>query len=286
MVLKHPVLQKEPMVTMFLTIPTDLSAWRKQAHPEIIEELEGKRILKKFIDSWDPAIESTWAAAEALVVDTQNWWAKIALLVERLEKRKQLYIGDSLKLVEAMRQFSVRTPKLYLIEPSDVGLINSGMESVAKHVRTLLLLLKDESQMAEEGILKDIREYNEYLTALYNLFERRKTLETFNMAAVKARIEGNQQRLAVLKKKTDVRPSEIDHLVGVINEDKETVLKMTNREWLVRECIWEEFLMFQETQYQISRVWAEWLGDRLKYDELQVENWSQLVDEMLQVPIE
>ncbi|GMG20194.1 unnamed protein product [Ambrosiozyma monospora] len=41
---KHPILSKESMVIMFLTVPNDFSNWKKFANIEIVDEFEGVRV--------------------------------------------------------------------------------------------------------------------------------------------------------------------------------------------------------------------------------------------------
>ncbi|GMM39064.1 Mvp1 protein [Saccharomycopsis crataegensis] len=283
-VMKHPVLSKEAIVIMFLTIPAELSVWRKQTPLEILEEFEGKRISKRFIDSWDNNHENVWEDAENSLIGIQNNWAKITLLVERFEKRKQLYNTDNQKFIEVLGEFIKTTNKVYSVEPSDISPINVGIKSMSTHIKTSAALLKDESQLIEDGILKEFKEYNEYLTSLYGLFERRKRLGGNNIHEIKKKVEQSQGKLGQLKKKSDVKGSEVDNLVQTINNDKQLVIRQTNRDWLIKECVQQEFLMFQETQYKITKVFQEWVSDRLKYSELHSENWSQLADALQAMP--
>lgn len=283
-VMKHPILSKEPMVIMFLTIPTELSTWRKQSNIEIIEEFEGQRISKRFIDQWDNNTAQVWADAEKSLVLMQNSWAKISLLVERFERRKQLYNTDNQKFIEILNNLTLTTGQVYSVDPSDIGSINVGLKNIATHIKTSTSLISDESQLIEDGILKEFKEFNEYLTAIYGVFERRKKVGGNNISELKKKVEQNQARLSQLKKKSDVKGSDIDTLVQMINSDKQQIIKQTNRDWLIKECIQQEFAMFQETQYKITKIFQEWVSDRLKYSELHSENWSQLVDSLQDMP--
>lgn len=42
---------------------------------------------------------------------------------------------------------------------------------------------------------------------------------------------------------------------------------------------------FQDSQYQVSRWNQDWAQERVKYSELQADNWRQLNDQLESMPI-
>jgi sorting nexin-8 len=53
----------------------------------------------------------------------------------------------------------------------------------------------------------------------------------------------------------------------------------------IKECIRDELSFFQSTQYHISRLNQDWAQERVKYSELQADNWKQLQEELESMPI-
>lgn len=53
----------------------------------------------------------------------------------------------------------------------------------------------------------------------------------------------------------------------------------------MKECIRDELVYFQSTQYHISRTHQDWAQERVKYSELQADNWKQLHDELESMPV-
>lgn len=267
---------------IFLTVPAELTLWRKQTNVEVIEEFEGKRISKKFISDWSPNNVKIWAHAEKSLAGIQHQWEKVTLLVERFERRKQLYNNDNLKLVQVLGSLSLEP--IYTVQPSDVSSIDQGLRGVARHLTTSSSLIQDETQLIEDGILSEFKEYNEYLVCLAGLFERNHRLGGNRIEEIKKKVEASQARLIQLKKKSDAKGSDIDALVSTINEDKQEIIRQSNRDWLIKECILQEFSLFQQTQYKVSKLFQEWVADRLKYSELHCENWSQLGELLQEMP--
>lgn len=47
-----------------------------------------------------------------------------------------------------------------------------------------------------------------------------------------------------------------------------------NRTIFIKECIRDELLFFQHTQFSIGRAMQDWAAERVKYGELMAENWN------------
>ena len=52
----------------------------------------------------------------------------------------------------------------------------------------------------------------------------------------------------------------------------------------VKESMRDELIYFQQSQYQISHLHQDWSQERVKYSELQADNWRQLSDEVEGMP--
>lgn len=69
------------------------------------------------------------------------------------------------------------------------------------------------------------------------------------------------------------------------NQDKESIVQQHNRSIFVKECIRDELITFQSTQYQVSRWNQDWAGERVKYAEMLADNWRRLLDELEGMPL-
>lgn len=67
-------------------------------------------------------------------------------------------------------------------------------------------------------------------------------------------------------------------------QDKESIVQQHARGVFTKECIRDELLYFQQSQYHISRLHQDWSQERVKYAELQADNWKSLSEEVEGMP--
>jgi sorting nexin-8 len=53
----------------------------------------------------------------------------------------------------------------------------------------------------------------------------------------------------------------------------------------IKECIKDELVFFQQSQYHISKLHQDWSQDLVKYSELQADNWRALSEEVENMPM-
>jgi sorting nexin-8 len=68
-------------------------------------------------------------------------------------------------------------------------------------------------------------------------------------------------------------------------QDKESIVAQHARGVFIKECIRDELIYFQSTQYHVSRWNQDWAQERVKYSELQADNWKQLQEELESMPL-
>jgi len=68
-------------------------------------------------------------------------------------------------------------------------------------------------------------------------------------------------------------------------QDKESIVAQHARGVFIKECIRDELIFFQSTQYHVSRWNQDWAQERVKYSELQADNWKQLQEELESMPL-
>lgn len=69
-----------------------------------------------------------------------------------------------------------------------------------------------------------------------------------------------------------------------MSQDKESIVQQHARGVFIKECIRDELAYFQQSQYHISRLHQDWSQERVKYAELQADNWRNLSDEVESMP--
>lgn len=279
---KHPVLRLEPMVVTFLSVPTDLVSWRKQARVDYSLEFKGQKISASFINGIWPAVGTQflqdWATAEKAVPKLIETWTKMVMLVERHEKRQQQIAFDNSKFVETLTKFTDLDTGIYphqdennaiaALNRHDTLTLNDSLAGIASFFNKTSTLLVDESFAINTRVLEKFKNFLDYLYSLQELFDRAKRLSVNTIPQLQQRIQEYQQKYDKLNTDgVDVKGSELHKIRQAIINDKQEMFQQLNKDWLIKSCCLEEFVMFQETQFLVSEAWAEWCRGRYKFHE-------------------
>lgn len=287
--IKHPILKREKLVQMFLTVDTELSVWRKQAQLQIKEEFDNRIISPQFVKQWnnggnDEQI-SKWRTIRQGTEDAIEILNQLVVLVDRLYKRQEAMANDFKKMSIAFNSLKNPLSAIYYEDTSDLESIKQGVLNVARYTSNSSELCKDESNSIDIGYLEDMKQLRELIAGIRELFYRHDKYGGNNIAQLQQRIELNEKKLQGLSQRHDSKPSEIDKLAQSITNDKQSIKDQTNRDWLIKECLVEELELCQKTQYQVSKVIKEWTGDAVKYSELHQNNYADLNTDVQNMPL-
>ncbi|KAI5960782.1 uncharacterized protein KGF55_004352 [Candida pseudojiufengensis] len=300
--IKHPVFKEEPIVQTFLTVPTDLTTWKKQAKIDYSLEFKGEKIQTQFINIIWPSISQNflrnWSIAEQNIRFIIEKWTKIVIIIERHERRQQQQSYDNQKFVEILNQFkrldyaiyppppinsndqqeqSVSNTSQYL-QNNDIEAINSNLSKIGEYYNKASQLIIDDNYLINTKTLEKFKNFMDYLYSLQELFERSKKLSVNQIDTLNKRIKENETRFKkLMEENSDIKGSEITKLRSVIINDKQEIFQQLNKDWLIKQCCFKEFIMFQETQFLITEIWQEWCKERFKFQE-KVFNISDILN--------
>lgn len=198
-VARHPILREEQLVVMFLTVPTELAVWRKQATISVQEEFVGKELPSGLEDSLPTNLEETFETVRDGVIKSAEAYINMCSLMERLAKRKRGLAADSLRFSQALRGLVEETESTYSVDTNDVPLLNEGLKSTAKHLETSHSLMEDESREWDEGVLEDLKRQRDCLVSVREIFERRERFAKNNIPQLERRIEANESKLQAIR---------------------------------------------------------------------------------------
>ncbi|SCU79455.1 LANO_0A06304g1_1 [Lachancea nothofagi CBS 11611] len=284
LVVKHPVLRKDDLVLTFLTVPTDLLSWRKNASYDTTEEFTDKKISSSFIKMWHKNMAERWNDADSSIDAALDIWAKITILVERHEKRLKFIGQDRMLLASMLDDFTENTTRLYATDNGMVSDINDHLGMVAKRLHSCNALIAAENQEMNADLSPRFKTFIDILLALKGLFERYKIMAGNNVPQLQRRIEVNTERMEQMKGKPDLKGADYDRIKQSIQRDRRSIAEQMNKSWLVRECILEEYVFFQETQFLISDIFQRWARLNMKYMELNSNEWETILDRIESMP--
>ncbi|KAH6612214.1 hypothetical protein B0J18DRAFT_75993 [Chaetomium sp. MPI-SDFR-AT-0129] len=284
---RHPVMNQEQLVIMFLTVPTELSVWRKQATISVQDEFAGRPLPPGLEDSLPPTLEDLFSRTRAGVRRSAELYITVCNLMDRLVKRTEGVAADHARVALSLVSLTETSADTYATDTNDVPLLNDGLEAMSRHLRTAQSLMEDESRAWEAGVLEDLKRQRDALVSLRDLFDRRDRLDKDNIPYLEKRIAANETKLAGLRAKPEglVKPGEVEKVVEAIIKDKESIVNQHNRSVFVMECLRDELSYFQHTQYNVSRWNQDWAQERVKYAEMLADNWRRLLDGLEGMPL-
>lgn len=284
-VMKHPVLKNDKIVLTFLTVTTDINSWKKQGDLEITDELSGKELSPNFKKIWRKEFSEHWNAADSSIEHSINIWTRIGIMIERYEKRLKQIAQERSMLSSFISDLTEVTPKLYPIEHSDSILdINNHFSIINNHLNTMVEISHQETSEYSRLLVPKFKKFVDILISLKELFERYRIVGGNNIAQLYRHVESNAAKLETMKGNPDTRGAEYDRIRVTISRDKRSIIEQSNKAWLIRECILEEFVIFQETQYLISTSFQEWAKINSNHSGLNMNEWEKLMDQLVDMP--
>ncbi|KAK5136914.1 hypothetical protein LTR08_001421 [Meristemomyces frigidus] len=283
---RHPMLREEQLVIMFLTVPTELAVWRKQATISVQEEFVGKSLPPTLEDSLPQNLQDTFDTVRSGVRRSADLYINLCNLTERLCKRKEAIAGEFGRFSLNLTSLMDTSADTYAIDTNDVPLLNEGIQSTAKHVSTSQALLEDEARAWDEGLLEDFKTMRDALVSMRDMFDRRDRYARDNIPQLERKIQQNEQKLQSIKAKGDMaKPGEAEKVENAIVNDKQSIVNQHARGVFIRECVRDEIMYFNSTQHRVSRLHQDWAQERVKYTELQADNFRSMVDAVESMPL-
>ncbi|KAF9892406.1 Sorting nexin mvp1 [Aspergillus nanangensis] len=284
---RHPVISQEQLVIMFLTVPTELSVWRKQATISVQDEFYAKTLPPELEDSLPSTLTDTFETVRSGVKRSAEVYINLCALLERLAKRNEGLAADHLRFSLALQSLTEMTRDTYAIDTNDVPLLNEGIKATASHLSSSQSLLEDEARAWEDGMLEDLKQQRDCLVGVREMFDRRDRYARNNIPQLERRIETSERKLQDLRSRPQgtVKPGEIEKVEESIFKDKESIVQQHARGVFIKECTRDELVYFQQSQYHISRLHQDWSQERVKYSELQADNWRSLSDQVEGMPL-
>ncbi|KAK4692158.1 sorting nexin-8, partial [Lecanoromycetidae sp. Uapishka_2] len=282
----------------------ELAVWRKQATISVQEEFLGKSLPPDLEDSLPKNLADTFETVRSGVKQSSEQYISLCGLLERLAKRNQGIAADYLRFSQALMAVTESSQSTYATDTNDVPLLNEGISSTAKHLTTSQSLLEDEARAWDEGVLEDLKKQRDTLVSVRDMFDRKDRYAKDNIPYLERRIESNENKLAGLMGRpegTTSKPGEqekleqavraVSHPKNIVKistdseKDKQSIVDQHARGVFITECIRDELLFFQQSQYHVSRLHQEWSQERVKYAELQADNWRALSEEVDNMPL-
>lgn len=234
---RHPVLNQEQLVIMFLTVPTvslalsipnqakrwltkheELAVWRKQATISVQEEFTDRALPPGLEDSLPPTLNQLFETTRGGVKRSAEIYINLCNLLDRLSKRNEGLAADHLRLSNSLQSLADQSQNTYATDTNDVPLLNEGLLATSKHVSQSRSLLDDEARAWDMGILEDLKRQRDSLVSMRDMFDRRDRYDKDNIPQLERRIQASEMKLQTLRNKPEelVKPGEIEKVTESI----------------------------------------------------------------------
>lgn len=203
---------------MFLTVPTELAVWRKQANLSVQDEFTGRALPTGLEDSLAPQLEDLFSQTRAGIRRSAELYITVCNIMDRLVKRSEGVAADHARIALSLSSMTEATADTYASDTNEVPLLNDGLIAMSRHLRTSQTLMEDEARAWDEGVLEDLKRQRDALVSVRDLFDRRERLDRDNIPYLEKRIQTNETKLANLRAKPEglVKPGEIERVVEAI----------------------------------------------------------------------
>lgn len=278
--------------------------WRKQANLSVQEEFTGKTLPPDLEDSLPKTLDELSETVRSGVRRSAETYINLCTMMERLTRRNEGMALEYLRFSQALGSLTEISQETYAVDTNDVPLLNEGLKSTARHLDQSKQLLEDEARGWEEGVLEDLKRQRDTLVSMRDMFDRRDKYAKDNIPSLERRIANNETKLQNIRNKPAelAKPGEAEKVEDAISkvrcqmlsnadytvltrpQDKESIVQQHARGVFIKECIRDELLFFQKSQYHVSRLHQEWGQERVKYAELQADNWRALSEEVESMP--
>lgn len=184
---------------MFLTVPTELSVWRKQATISVQDEFLNKTLPPNLEDSLPADLQALFERVRSGVRRSAELYINMCGMIERLAKRQEGLAAEFSRIGQGLGTLTECSEDVYAADTNGVPLLNSGLTGTARHFGIAKSLLDDEVRAVDEGVLEDFKLQRDGLVSLRDLFERRDRLDKDDIPKLERRIASNETKLKTLR---------------------------------------------------------------------------------------
>jgi sorting nexin-8 len=261
--------------------------WRKQATISVQEEFTGKQLPATLDDSLPSDLQDLFDRVRAGVKRSAEQYINLCAYFERLVKRNEGQGAEFSRISQALQSLTNVSSDTYAADTSDIPQLNLGLNAAAKHLSQSQSLLDDEARAWDAGVLEDLKKLRDTLVSMRDMFDRRERYDRDNIPQLERRIASNEEKLKQLRSRAEtlIKPGEVERVEDAIFKDKQSIVDQHARGVFVKECVRDEILHFQTCMTSVSRTWMDWAGERVKYSELQAENWRRAAEGVECMPL-
>lgn len=289
-VLNHPVISKDDIVSVFFQVDCEFATWRKNNNKKIdfSEEFLNLKIEQSFLNCWDKKymgyfVQSLNQLDKQIVI-----WDKLIQHIERHYLKQKALFNEEFIMIQQLNELSDKEclnntfPLIDELNYVEVLDTKTFLQETNKCFNQLVELPKRDNYFTD-GFDKVVSPFYIVLTtfqSMKSLKERFDCLSGNNILVLNNKIESNILYLnKLIKNSPDSKSQEYDSIQKTIIRDKLELREQLNRQWLIKKCIMEEFLWFNEfNKYIRQNTLRKYLKENSEFMDLCVGKWIEMME--------
>ncbi|KAI8335140.1 hypothetical protein BC941DRAFT_431363 [Chlamydoabsidia padenii] len=285
-VVRHPTLRDDPVVTKFLTEPSELAVWRKQYPPSAEDEYKRKqqdRDLMKSVIPHDLAdqIKKTRTSVGASI----DHYVNLCFIMERTIRRMHGQATDYVRYSIALNSLAESEHRYHASECRHCQLIVRGYEKIAKHMQKESSILDNQVTISADGVVEHLKQVRDLLVSFRELVDRKDRLAADNSDMIKKRINTTKAKLTQHKGVPGME-AEVDRLTESLRSDELELVDQKWRQTFIQYCLWSEMTYLHKQQALISTLYRNYVKEMVTFSRLRAENWQALEDPVFDMPVD
>ncbi|OBA24603.1 hypothetical protein HANVADRAFT_106999 [Hanseniaspora valbyensis NRRL Y-1626] len=289
-ILNHPVISKNDIVDVFFQVDCEFATWRKNNKNKIdfSEEFLNLKIEQSFLTCWDKKYMVLFVKSLG-TLDTQiSIWEKLIQHIERHYAKQKSLFNEEFVMIQQLKELSEKeflNDTFSLIDALDYLEIHETktfLKDTNKCFNDLVELPKTEHYFTEnfDTIISSFYILLLIFRSMKLLKERFDCLSGNNILILNDKIESNIQYLnKLIKNSPDSKSQEYDSIQKTIIRDKIELREQLNRQWLVKKCIMEEFLWFNEfNKYIKENTLSQYIKENSQFMNICTSKWIEMME--------
>ncbi|CAO3592989.1 unnamed protein product [Absidia cylindrospora] len=285
-VVRHPTLRDDPVVTKFLTEPSELATWRKQYPPSVEDEYKRKQHDIDTLKSVVPGdLGERIQKTRTSVGSSIDHYVNLCFIMERTIRRMHGQATDYVRYSIALNSLAESEQRYHASECRSCQLIVHGYEKVAKHMQKESSILDNQVSISADGVLENLKQVRDLLVSFRELVDRKEKLAADNSDILKKRISTAKTKITQHKGVPGME-SEVDRLMDSLRSDEQELKDQKWRQTFIQYCIWAEMTYLHKQQAFVSTLYRSYVKEMVEFSKLRADNWAKLEEPVFDMPVD
>lgn len=289
-ILNHPVISKDDIVSVFFQVDCEFATWRKNNNKKIdfSEEFLNLKIEQSFLNCWDKKYMAYFVQSLNQLDKQIVIWDKLIQHIERHYLKQKALFNEEFIMIQQLKELSDKEclndtfPLIDELNYLEILNTKTFLQETNKGFNELVEIPKRENYFTD-GFDNVVSPFYIVLTIFQSmkfLKERFDCLSGNNILVLNNKIESNILYLnKLIKNSPDSKSQEYDSIQKTIIRDKLELREQLNRQWLIKKCIMEEFLWFNEfNKYIRQNTLRKYLKENSEFMDLCAGKWIEMME--------